>query len=269
MTSTYKGLELLNDTVQLGFAGNQVRSVTGAVEIRNPANDAYQRLRAANPQGGNDVVNLNYLLGTSDFRVTGEIDGTQSALPSAATNNGEFFVVSATGTINSVTYTLGQIYRSDGTNWVLQTVAENQSMKTDATYGPYIANREYNWDGTMWILDVNALTGVHLAAGTVQFDSGTSTIIGSVPSGSHLLFAFIKNTTVYNGVGASITLGITGDNDAVAVAADISTLYANVDQVVDLFYNVTAATNITATVNRGTTMATAGVSTVHILYSLP
>ena len=263
-----EGFELAGQTLQLGIAGSRVRSESSGavVGVRNAANAAYARLKAANPVDAQDVVTRAYLEGTSDFRVTGEIDASQSALPSAATNNGEFFIVTTAGTINSVIYSVGQIYQSDGTNWNLQTVAENQSMKTDANYGIYLANREYVWDGTTWVLDASSEVGDDTIRFTIQHDSGTVTLLG-LPINGVVKRIYIDITTAFNGVGAAVSFGITGDTDSFIVPSRIDLTNITDLQKFELFEYYATAGNLVVQVVPGTNAAIAGAANVIVEFS--
>lgn len=148
----------VGQVVQLGRRGAKMRDQGGIIEARNPANNAYARIRGDHPVNDNDLVTKRFLETRAAVSITKQIMGGSGSLPAAT--EGEIALVTKTGDISSVTYTENELWRYESAVWdkifgVSEIPDGLRVTVTDALSGgdtTYQADHVYIWNkgGSVW-----------------------------------------------------------------------------------------------------------------------
>ena len=198
---------------QIGLGGPRVKANSGAIDMRNAADNAYVITRGLSPVGMNDYVTKQYAdtLATR-YVVSGQFDGN-NALPSN-TGTEQFLVVTTTGANASI----GDLIFDDGssTGTATKIVATSRTIlsQTALTGGTVslAADTMYWWDtGVPAWTNISgstmsgALRTIRMAITNAASQSSASTI----PANANIRRAMLDVVTPYSG-GATISVGRTG-----------------------------------------------------------
>jgi hypothetical protein len=243
-------------------------------EARNNADAALAIIRAADPVADTDVVTKKYLETSAHVVVVGEIydlTGTATFAPvSPAAGN----IYIATDTVG--VYAAGKLYRYDGSAWT--EVSRFAGMKIAVTIAltegadTYSADHIYLWDveGAAFVDIGPSVSSVTKVVKTVRaellFGTGSPLNVGAeIPAGSRCLQAIVSVTTPFNGTAPTLLLGIAGDTDAIAAAAEIDLKTAGV-YIIDCYVKNAGSTQLIATYTADS--SSAGAADIEVEYSI-
>lgn len=214
--------QIVNSVVQIGKAGFKLKNSSAVAEIRNAADNAYAKLRAADPVDVNDVINLQYLdknLFTAQnyLLVAAEAD-CSSALPTNTTSK-RIVAVSVAG--NGAV--LGDVLYDDGANTGNMTIISKRNGLTIvptaslSTLG-LTAYSIYVWNSSTWVSSSGTPTHPY---NVLQCNIALET----TESASDIPISRIKMVTVFISTAydnnATITVGDEADADILLTDAEI------------------------------------------------
>ena len=184
--------------------------------------------------------------------------------------NGQIRIVTTTGGA----YTVKELWRGEGGNWVKLTLIDGQSMHVtqDLNGGTdtYIGEHLYLWDATggVWVDNgpVSAYNRVTRNARTVlAFNDASPKNIGAqIPAQSEVIRCTIHVTVAFDGA-PTLEIGDAGDTDAIMDNASIDLSTIGIYIVQGLTYYA-ALTQLIATYAQGG--ATVGSAKIHIDYDV-
>lgn len=267
MGSRYWNLTGVSDDLQLGADGPRLIDAGGIVQVRNAANTAYARLKAAMPTDKDDVVTLKYLRTRADVVVVGQIHG---ATPPAAGSGGRVFVCTTTGGA----YTARRLYYDTGAAWEEIPAIEGLTMRvTDALTGgtvEFLADHLYVWDadGASWV-DLGPATLT--LSGVVQkrdvavtYETASPVSVGAaLPASARVLEVKLDVTQAFDGSGPTLTVGDAG-TPARFMALDENDLTEVALQCADASHLYSLSTQVTATL--AAPDATTGAASLTVLW---
>jgi hypothetical protein len=255
--------------LQLGKLGAKLKSNSGVIEARNAADNAFAKVRGADPAGMDDLVTLRYLKTQASATVTGQIDG---GTPPAVVD-GAVYIATTTGG----TYTAGRLYYGESSAWNERTPGEGMTIvATDALAGgtlTFAADHLYAWDAdaSTWddIGPTPATTETKLlkvVKATINFDTSTPVNLGSaLPVGASVSKFIVDVTTEYD-QPSTVVFGISGSTSELGLAIE-SNLNAIDTYIIDRYKTYSGGEQIIATLDVGVG-ATAGAATVEMHYSI-
>ena len=206
------GLVGVGSNVQHGKGGPRVKANSGAIEIKNAADNAFAVLRAAAPVGLDDVVNRRYLETRANVIATGQING--SSPPAVVA--GSVYICTTTGT----TFTAGRLYFGENATWNEIIPQEGLVISvTDALTGGTLtfgADHRYIWDldNTIWV-DLGPAPAeaklVKAVRQTLTFgSSGTVNIGSALPTSAVVSKVLVSIGTAFNGTAPTVSFGVSG-----------------------------------------------------------
>lgn len=263
------GLVGVSGNVRLGKDGSRLRNSGDltAVEIRNKADTAFARLRAADPVGLDDVVTKRYLETQANVIVTGQIDGGS---PPAVVNGVMYICTTAGGTFN-----LGDLYFGENGVWnpVVKLEGMTVSVTDNLTGGTltFSGDHRYLWDadGSAWV-DLGPAPSetrvVKTYRATLAFGTGATTNVGSpLPVDAVVNRVLINVSQAFNGTAPTVTVGVTGALAEVAASAEIDLATVGL-YIVDLRKSYVANEQLLMTYAADS--STAGAAQLEVFYSL-
>lgn len=211
------GLSGIGENVEIGKKGPKLKNNNGVIEHTNNDGSDFAIVRGADPVGENDLVTKKYLESKANISVTGQIDGGS---PGVGSFVGDVRVVTTAGG----TYSLKELYRWDGTEWVLLNVKDGLrvSVTTSLTGGSdtYTGDHIYLYDeDTLSWLDVgpsNAISNiVRTQRKTIDFNDSDGAInIGDlIPANAIIVSTSVSVTQAFNGTNPSLEVGDSTDSD--------------------------------------------------------
>jgi len=244
----------VGENVEIGKKGPRIKDNSGVIEHRNSADTDFAITRGADPVGENDLVTKRYLETKSGISVVGQIDGNA---PGTGAFTGEIRIVTTAGG----SYSLQELYRWDGSQWVQLTVFEGMRISiTDPLTGgtdEYSGDHVYLWDedSTEWI-DIGpsqALANVSRARrATITFNDSDGAInVGDVVPQNAIITkitAFVSQG--FNDAASTLTVGDAADADrhmeSKEICLDVVGKYVS-----DQYHLYGADTQVTATLSKG------------------
>lgn len=256
----------------IGTGGQKIKSVSGVLEVRNNLDNAYARVRGADPVSDNDFVTLRYLRTRgAQITVTGQINGNSPPTPP----DGVVYIVTTSGG----SFSVNELYYRSGGTWQNIPIVEGQTIVvgTSLVGGTvtFAGDHLYLWDAQSltWV-DVGPVLGAsesgHIkSVRSILTPSTAATFnIGTllVPPGGRVSKAIVNVTAAFNGVGASLSIGDSGNTSSIAIDSEIGLSEVNV-YVIDCYVGYGYDTQIIGTFNSAG--STVGNAEIEVFYSLP
>jgi hypothetical protein len=192
--------------------GPNLKNDAGVLEVRDGDDTGYARVRAAAPQGDNDVATRAYVDTVESITIVDRQADTSVSLPPNTANRG--FVVVTTAGSGAV---IGDLLFDDGTNTgTMQIIPAKDGRTISVTVAltggtiSFEADSLYSWDATggSWI-KVSDVGNVSGAMRVVRFAIDNSTPQDStlaIPAGNVVHGCLLKIVNPYSG-GSSIQIG--------------------------------------------------------------
>jgi hypothetical protein len=250
MASKNYGLTGVGSTVELGKGGAKLKNNAGAVEARNTGDTAFAVLRAGDPSGLDDVVNLRTLKTQGGSPVIGQINGGS---PPAAGTPGRLYVCTTTGGA----YTVNYVYLDDGAAWVEFAPYAGMTMNVtvDLTGGAieFTGDHAYMWDadGGSWVdIGPTALSAtkqvLQRSVDIAYTDSGAINVGAAVSANGRVSGIWVNVTQVFNGTTPTLIVGDAGNTSRLALAAEIDLKTVGLYKL-DASHLYSVSTQVTAT----------------------
>lgn len=254
---------------QIGLGGPRIKANSGAIDVRNAADNAYVIVRGAAPVGNNDLVTKQYAdtLATRTV-IAGQFDGN-NALPSN-TSTERFLVVTTTGP----NATIGNLIWDDGLatgTAVVLTTSERLIITQTALTGGTIslaADSLYWWDltGAAWMnVGGTTMSGAKRVIRMAITNSASQSSAALVPANAVGFECMLDITTPYSG-GGTISVGRTGSASLLQATTDNLATVAGQYQVMQA--TAWGATPLAVLVTVGGAPA-AGAGFCIVKYSVP
>jgi len=263
------GLSGIGDNVELSKGGSRIKENAGVIEARNAADADYVIVRGADPVNDNDLVTKKYLENRASIYVTAQIDGS---IPTAAMAAGTFALVTTAGN----GYLLKEVYRSDGSNWVLVNTPEGIVISvtddliggTDTYFGDHTYMRDA--DGSTWVdlWPAQAITKVMKSErASLVFNTASPLNIGSqLPSNAIVTKIIVNVTTTFDGTTEStIEFGDSGNTARLGATSDVNLAVAGTYEI-SCYHEYVAATQVIGTYTQDS--ATQGAAEIIMEYSI-
>lgn len=269
MASKHYELSGVSSDVELGKRGPRLKVESGTIAHRNQDDDAYVIARGAHPVDDNDLVTKYYLETRADVRVTGQIDGGS---PPAAGTAGRIFICTTAGGA----YTLGYLYRDDGTQWVEIVPGEGLVIAvTDALTGgtdEYEADHLYIWDAdnTEWDdlgPSPTPTSTVKTARLSIVYTDTGANLVVNIPANAIVTKVMLNVTQAWDDSNPTVEVGDATDADRLMTALGNDLAKVGL-YVVDAGYLYGAATDVNITLADNTGTPTQGQARVVIQYDL-
>lgn len=261
------GLIGVGTNVQLGKSGPRIKNNSGAVEVKNAADNAFAVLRVADPVSDNDAVNLKYLKTKAQVTISAQINGSS---PPAATNG-----VVAVVTTSGGAYTLGSLWYGAGGVWEAVTVPDGLTVtvSVDLTGGTltFRGDHIYAWDSgtSSWIFigaaDAETRNLKTYRLNLVFNSSGTVNIGSALPTNATVSKVLVSVTQAFNGTSPTVTFGVAGKTSELGAASE-SDLTATGIYVIDCFKTYASNEQVIATYTSNS--STAGAASIEVHYSI-
>jgi len=255
MASHNYNQEGIGSNVEFGKDGPRIKDNSGVLEVRNQADNALARLKAASPTEDSDVVTKEYMETHSSLRVTGQINGGS---PPAAGTVGRVFIVTTAGG----SYALKELYRDDGTQWVQITVTEGMriTVTDDLTGGTdeYDGDHIYVWDedGGVWA-DVGPAPAVAKVTRTERLtldytNTGNNNLGAALPANAIVEKVKVYVSQIFDGTSPELKIGDATDDDRHMQTKDSKLTKVGV-YCVETYYLYGSSTQVVANLTIGGT----------------
>jgi len=255
----------IGTSVELGKGGPLLKDNGGIIEHRSNDDANLVIARAASPIGDDDLVTKKFLETRANVVVSGQIDGSSPP----AVVNGAVYVVTTTGG----SFTEGELYRGENGSWVeispIDGLRITVSVPLSGGNLTFLSDHVYIWDAatSSWLEIGPAAAITKIRKGeraTITFDSSSPAAIGSsLPAGAIVRQAIVNVTQAFNGTGASLTIGNSGDNDKYMADSDVNLKKVGL-YIVDLLELLGSAEQVNAYLNGGA--STVGQATIVVEY---
>lgn len=260
-TSKNFGLIGTGSQIQLGKAGNQVKTGSGIVQARNAADNAFVKVQAADNTLFVDLTTSRYVRTHGKVIATGQIDG---GAPPAVVDQAVYIATTTGGA-----YTAGYLYYGENAAWneVVPSAGTDLSVSADLTGGTleFLAGNTYIYAAGVWVN--NNPTGVVLSSrATLVFGTSSPLNIGSAfAAASRVLSAYVKVTTAFDGTAPTLDIGVSGDTNQVMDNTEVDLTTVGLYKI-DCLENFSAADQLIGTYAADS--STAGAATIEIVYSI-